>query len=194
MVLLTGGLAVNAQNLALNKPVTLNGSFFTGGWGSGLTVLANTVTDGTFLPRSTQWDQGAVWWDTGNATAPQNMVIDLGGPVTINSLIVQGDDNDGYLVEYYDGSSWQTAWDVPAVGGWGMQTRPDPTDDTAAYTLPSPITASELRISGVGGDSLYSISEVQAFGSSVPEAASTAPLLFGACSGLMLLARRFRKN
>jgi len=49
--------------VALNKPVTLTGDFFTNGWGSGLIVDGNTITDGKFFPRQTQWDQGPVWWD-----------------------------------------------------------------------------------------------------------------------------------
>jgi hypothetical protein len=45
-------------NVALNANVTLNGgSFFTGGWG-GLVVNPNTIVDGVFVPRGTQWDQG----------------------------------------------------------------------------------------------------------------------------------------
>lgn len=53
------------RNVALNGTVSLNGaSFFTGGWGGGLTVSADTTVDGVFLLRGTQWDQGAVWWDS----------------------------------------------------------------------------------------------------------------------------------
>lgn len=50
-------VAAPTTNVALNANVTLNGSFFTGGWG-GLVVNPNTIVDGVFVPRGTQWDQG----------------------------------------------------------------------------------------------------------------------------------------
>lgn len=157
-------------NVALGKPVTLVGdAFFTGGWGAGLVVLGSTVTDGVFLPRSTQWDQGAVWWDKTDGRQGA-ILIDLGSNCRITDVTIQADDNDAYVVRYLDRNGvWKVLWDVPNYDayGAGMQTRPDPTDDTARYALPHPVVASQLRITAdtpQSVDLLYSVSEVQAFG------------------------------
>ena len=170
-------------NVASGANVTLNGTFFTGGWGGGLVVGPETVVDGIFFPRSTQWDQGAVWWDSaGQYGTGQNLVLDLNGIFDISSFIVQADDNDAYILYYRNGSAdaWHLVWDVPTIYDYGMQTRPDPTDDTRRYDLGYSITATDLMFMGndLNSDLLYSVSEIQAFGHSVPEPATM--LLFGA--------------
>ena len=166
-------------NVALNGNVTLNGgSFFTGGWGGGLVVSPNTIVDGIIFPRGTQWDQGPVWWDSTDGAA-RWITIDLGNTFKIESFIVQADDNDAYELYYLDlwTGTWQLAWDVPNydvypdASSWGMQTRPNPLDDTERYMLPSPIVTNALMIQGNmsdTGDWLFSVSEVQAYGSVIP--------------------------
>lgn len=165
---------VLSTNIALGAPVSLEGApFFTDGWGGGTVVAPETIVDGVFLPRSHQWDQGAVWWD-GHDGEARSMTIDLGGVFQIDSLIVQVDDNDAYTVYYraVNGGSWVIAWDVPnydvldGVGLWGMQTRPNPADDTERFDLPAPIVTNALKIEGDAADSdlLFAVSEVQAFG------------------------------
>ena len=161
-------------NVALGKPVTLNGaSFFTGGWG-GLIVSADTIVDGTFFARNHQWDQGPVWWDS-NDDEDRWIEIDLQGTYVIESLIVQADDNDAYKLYYWDigSSSWQLLWDVPNYDvvpdpdNLGMQTRPNPDDDTVRYTLASHIVTNALKFEGDladTGDKLFSVSEIQAYG------------------------------
>jgi hypothetical protein len=166
-------------NVALNGNVTLNGgSFFTGGYEpGGLVVNPATIVDGVFLPRSTKWDQGAVWWDS-NDGAARWITIDLGNTFKIESLIVQADDNDAYELYYWDigASNWQLAWNVPNYdivpdpANWGMQTRPNPADDTQRYMLPSPIVTNALRFEGNWNSTdLYSsVSEIQAYGQAIP--------------------------
>jgi len=116
------------------------------------------------------------WWDDRDGIA-NHVVIDLSGTFTIESFIIQADDNDAYLLEYWDiaNSAWQTAWDVPTRYNWGMQTRPNVNDDLARYVLGSTITTDTLRFSGnlSRGDRYFSVSEIQAFGyaASVPEPA-----------------------
>jgi hypothetical protein len=158
-------------NIALNADVTLNGTFFSNGWGGGLVVDKQTVVDGNFLPISTQWDQGGVWWDH-RAGEQQYMTLDLKGTYTISSFIAQADDNDAYKLSYWNGANWIASWEIPAVGGYGLQTRPDKFDNTVEYLLATPIVTSMLKFEGVGGDYLYSVSEIQAFGNPVPEPAT----------------------
>jgi hypothetical protein len=150
-----------AVNVAFDADVTLHGTFFTGGWGSGLTVDGATVVDGVFFPLWHQWDQGPVWWSGGDPW----IEIDMGGPQTISGLIVQADNNDEYRVSAWDAgsSSWTPLWAAMPTGGWGVSTRPNLLDDTEIYWLASSVTTDRLRIQGYGGDSLYSVSEVQAF-------------------------------
>ena len=165
-------------NVALNADVTLNGgSFFTGGYEpGGLVVDKATIVDGVFLPRHTKWDQGAVWWDIGDGD--RWITIDLGNTFKIESLIVQADDNDAYELYYWDidNNAWQLAWDVPNYdivpdpANTGMQTRPNPDDDTERYILGSPIVTNALLFQGNAGDSdlLFSVSEIQAYGRVIP--------------------------
>jgi len=194
-LIMSASLAMSdVTNVALNKSVTLaGGNFFENGWGGTTVVSPDTVVDGLFLPRSTQWDQGAVWWDS-NDGAQRSVMINLLGTFSIESFIVQADDNDAYKLYYWNlnSSEWLLAYLVPAIGGWGMQTRPDPTDNTERYLSGAPITTNALKFEGFGGDLLYSVSEIQAYGTAVPE----PTLLILLCSGLLGLLGfgiRFRR-
>ena len=192
-LLMSPSLAVSDSNVALNQPVTLNGEFFTGGWVGGYPVDKATVVDGIFLPRSQEWDMGAVWWNTAYGGGGQNIVIDLQGNFSIESFIVQADDNDSYNVSYWDlnSNAWVLAYLLPAVGGWGMQTRPNPFDNSERYILGVPITTNALRIEADSGDGWYSVSEIQAYGTAVSEPAT----ILLVCSGLLgLLGFRRRLN
>jgi len=76
------------------------------------------------------------------------------------------------------GGGWQTAWQVdphPDDSGYcgAVQTRPNPVDNSERYVLPEPIVTNMLRVIPSppwwasdfrGTDTLYSVSEVQAFG------------------------------
>ena len=172
---MAGAFACSADaavtNVALGAAVTLNGTFGgdQGGWGDNPLADKQTLTDGVFVPEGQQWNAGSVFWNS-----LQNSIdIKLSATYSINSFVVQADNNDTYRIEYRQGGNWVTAWEeVPAYGSWGLVTRP-------AFTLASAITTDELRFTATGGDGYYSVTEIQAL-APVPEPEEWAMLLVGA--------------
>lgn len=145
-----------------------------------------TVVDGSFLPANTQWTLGTYWWDELAFPQTLNSVvieITLNSAHTVNRFIVQGDDNEDYIVDYWDGSGWVQAFNAAAIGGPGMETR-----DSG---LIGSVTSDRFRVRGSGGDLYYSVSEIQAFDAgrvSEPTVLSLAVLGLGAAG----LRRRSR--
>jgi hypothetical protein len=176
--LLSSGVAFADSNVALNKSVTLSGTGFGIGWGGGL-ADASSLTDGVFKDAGHTWDNDTLYWSGLDAVS----VIDLDGMFTINAFTVQTDNNDTYRIEYNQNGSWTTAWDVPTNCCYGMQTN--------STTLASAIVTDSLRFTATGGDGLYSVSEIQAFGQPVPEPETYALMLAGL--GLVGFAARRRK-
>jgi len=157
LIALVGNVSASGTlvNVALNAQVTLHGQFFTfsnqDGWDNGYIVNESTIVDGAFLPRSTQWHHGAVWWDC-HDYVDRNITIDLGDVYSIESFVVQADDNDAYLLYFWNitAMTWELAWHVPnydlykGVDVTGMQTRPNPENDTERYVLPQKIVTNAL--------------------------------------------------
>jgi hypothetical protein len=132
-------------------------------------VSKDTIVDGIFLPRGQEWNQGPVWWKSWDGQ-DRYIEITLNDEYTINSFIVQADDNDAYKLYYRDmiNNSWKIAWNVPnfdAIQPGGMVTRPNPSDNNEKYFLPIPITTDALLFRGNldDGDRAFSVSEIQAF-------------------------------
>ncbi len=179
LIVLAGAAGVAGAgytNVALNAEVSLVAGGVNG-------AALSTLTDGVFRPRSTQWQNGTVWW---NGTTP-TMQIDLGGVFNIGGAILQGDDNDAYRILYrnMDTGAFETMWDVPNYDnfGGGMQTRPNPDDDTEVFLLGQNFLTDAVRVVAVSGDNAYSVSEVQLF--VIP-----APASIGLLLGLAAVRRR----
>lgn len=125
----------------------------------GSEAFLDTLTDGLFLPRQTGWNSGTVYW---NDTTVE-IEIDFGGTEEIFGAIIQADDNDEYLLEYYDGT-WHPLWwleNYGWLGDGGMHTRPDMEDDARWQLFDMPALASKVRVTATGGDDKYSLSEIQ---------------------------------
>ena len=141
----------------------------------------SSVVDNTFLPASTAWNSGTLWWDQ-DPSVNSGLVtfeIDFSSIQTMNRFVVQADDNDTYQLDFWNGAGWQSAWSIAAVGGWGMQTRD-------SGILPA-ITTDRLRFYGTGGDNYLAVSEIQAYGVPAP---GTLALLGLGLAGLGALRRR----
>ena len=177
-VVLTGAAPwAQASVVTLNSTVTLSGSGFgnSNGWANGQLAAPSTVTDGVFLPTSTQWNVGTVFWAGGVPDFSDVINIKLAQAASINALHLQGDVNDLYNVSYKDlGGLWHDlATIAPNTNtNWGMGD---------GFAIFAPVSATELRIMATGGDGSYAVSELQANGSvlSVPEP-SSALLAFAA--------------
>ena len=133
----------------------------------------HTVVDGVFRGMFTTWTQGTVFWDaTAPGAASNTIVINLDHAYAINQLLIEADSNEFYQVQYRSGASWIPVWNANPVPAYGLQTR-------ASEVLPAPFVTDALRLVAIGGDGLYAVSELQAFGAPVPEPGTWAMLLAG---------------
>jgi hypothetical protein len=158
-------------NVAQGKTVNLVGADFFFPVGNGMVVDKQTVVDGVFLPASSDWNQGPVWWlnwECNDDGDPCTIEIDLEGTFWIDSFTFQGD-SDTYFLEYWNlqQNDWQLAWEVPSTGGF-VQTRPNLSDNTESFLLQVPFVTNRLRVRVAlgypGSDGWNAVSEVQAFG------------------------------
>jgi hypothetical protein len=153
--------------------------------GSAALAAQSSIVDGIFVPENQTWNTGSWWWDEDPSVnaSPVVTTIHLNSTFTFDHFVVQADDNDSYLLEWWDGASWQTAWNIPAVNTFGLVTR-----DSGAL---GPFTTDFLRFSAASGDNYYAVSEIQGFVAEVPEPATWAMMITGfAFAGAMLRRRR----
>jgi hypothetical protein len=189
VVLLSATLAAFADNVALNKPVTLNGTFFQptnyACNAPSTPATAGSVVDGVFLPEASCWQDGVSW----QGTSP-TVDINLNGTFTLTGAKVQADDNDTYQLQYLGtDNAYHDWWSIPTQCCWGLVTRSD------GGSLAT-VTATGLRFFATGGDGYYAVSEIQAYGTpvgnQVPEPAS-AYLLAAGFAALAACVRRKRR-
>jgi hypothetical protein len=184
-----------ANNIALNKPVTVVSG------AANITnpsTLPSVIDDGMFTPESTAYHSStagseAVEWL--NQSPPTILEIDLGSLFNITGAIVQCDDNDSYLLQYFNTSTktWQTLWDVPAISvGQGLRTRPNA--DQMTFQSVGPVITNAVRISGDVGDSGFAVSEVQLNGAAagVPESGSTTMFLSLGLTAMTFFHRKLK--
>ncbi|MCL2824138.1 MAG: discoidin domain-containing protein [Polyangiaceae bacterium] len=109
------------------------------------------LTDG-IIPRT-----GDFWNTDLTATFRRSgsITFDLGEPKTIRAIYLSGDANDNYVVDISsDGQSYEHMWTAKAERGAGMQPRTTSNLDARGRYI---------RITGEGGDNLFSIGEIQIF-------------------------------
>jgi hypothetical protein len=109
------------------------------------------LTDGQLSVEGDPWDTAI----TARFDNPQGTVTwDLGADKPIRCALVQGDNNDLYILSgSADGKAWTPLWQAGPVDGPGMRTRQSQLNGTARY----------LRLAAQGGDNLYSIGELAVF-------------------------------
>ncbi|MDR7308564.1 PEP-CTERM sorting domain-containing protein [Rhodoferax saidenbachensis] len=171
-LLAVSSLSQAASNVALGSSVTTTGSGFgnDGGWCCSAPAALSTVVDGSFVANGQQWNIGTVFW--GGAYGADVITISLPTLSSVSSLVLQGDNNDDYLIRYRNASNvWADLATISPNRSWGM--------DMGGATFASPVTANAFSISIVGGDGLASVSEFQAIGAPVPEPETYALLLAG---------------
>jgi PEP-CTERM motif len=155
---------------------------------------ASLLIDGFVPPRSTAWGETTtVFWGDRDVA----FTIDLGKQYAISNLLISVDNNDDYLVQSStDGVTFTDLFLFlssdgpvqPVPGGMDILTTnsiypTSPADlTTPAYVGRNLTTtlARYLRISGLGGDGLYAVGEIQAFTNAVPEPGSVVMLGVGA--------------
>lgn len=174
-ILLAGASVLPAANITQGKTVTLNGVFGTlrpaSIWTPGALAPGSSVVDGAFLPEGALWNDGSVWWDDDPSVQRTRayIQIDLGGLFSVDSILIQADNNDDYSIQYRNaGGFWIEPGSFPAIAGFGLLTR--------GPFIVGPWEATAFRIQGFGGDDYHSVSEFQAFGSEVPEPATGATI------------------
>jgi Ca2+/Na+ antiporter len=113
---------------------------------------ANRLTDGVMTGEGDPWqsDLTSVLADT-----ESHVIYDLGAPTRVTAADLQGDNNDDYIVELSeDRRSFTTLWVADPASGQGMRRR---------GTRGLEGHGRYVRIRAQGGDSFYSLSEVQVF-------------------------------
>jgi len=173
--IIVGSILPTFSEAALITPTTITS---TGTY----TNSSSLLNDGVLPAESTIWTDAAnVYW-TGIAPT---FTLDFGDLYDLDDVLLSVDCNDTYLVTWSaDLISWSTLFTISPSDGyinWGMDTMSSVSgnNEYVSSTDFSRVQARYLTIKATGGDNLYSIGEVQAFGhkvTNVPEPSSLAIL------------------
>lgn len=170
-----------AESTTLITPVAVSG---TGNYNNS----PDLIIDGVFPA------EGSIWTGATNVHwvgSTPVFTLDLGSIYQITDVTLSIDNNDDYVLQWSANSvAWENLFTISKFYGEigsGMDTMS--TDHNNPEYIPgldfSVVQAQYLRFFATGGDNLYSVGEIQAFGSPVPVPA--AAWLFG--SGLIGLFR-----
>jgi hypothetical protein len=102
---------------------------------------------------------GETWNSVMAAIIPSKgeVVWDLGQQVPIEAGLIQGDNNDNYLIwGSDDGTSWNLIWKAGPYSNDGLRTRTQSGLNAKARFI---------KVTGEGGDNLYSVGELQLYAS-----------------------------
>lgn len=107
------------------------------------------MTDGVASPEGDEWKSTRTSVISANGAA----TWDLGEVTPIRAALLQGDNNDDYLLEgSADGGEWTPLWRVHTVGEPGLRLREIRTLDASARYV---------RLTARGGDGSFSVSELE---------------------------------
>ena len=119
------------------------------------------LTDGALADEGASWDAPAA---TPFAAESSSVVYDLGQPARIQSVFLQGDNNDDYvLTASDDGTNFRPLWTARPVGAPGLRARSTEGLQTQARWL---------RLWPRGGDHVYSVTELQVWTGRLPSQAA----------------------
>ncbi|HKU44958.1 MAG TPA: discoidin domain-containing protein, partial [Polyangiales bacterium] len=104
--------------------------------------------------------EGSFWSGNDAVVLPKDrpaLRYDLGSVQLLKAFLVQGDNNEDYVIEgSTDGVVFTPLWTAPPVwSGQGLRTR--------SGVLQQPMAARYVRVNPRGGDGFYSVSELQVY-------------------------------
>jgi hypothetical protein len=171
-LLLALGLTLGMAGAAGAGLITPAGITWSGNFSHNASLIINNFTP----PQTTSWmNSECVYW---NGTTPY-FVVDLGGQYKVQDIVVQVDNNDGYKVDYSaDGGTYSplitilSSYGEIQVNPGGMDTMSTISGDPLSIYIPeidfATVTARYLKIYATDGDNKYAVSELDAYGSTVP--------------------------
>lgn len=139
LVLLSLSALAGEGNLLANKlPVRVEGI-----------TDPQRMTDGVAAPEGDEWRSTRT-----SVISPNGFAVwDLGEEKPIRAALLQGDNNDDYLLEgSIDNQTWAPLWRVHTLAEPGLRLR-------TIRTLQMPVRY--VRLSAKGGDNSYSVSELE---------------------------------